>query len=761
MEKILYSLLILFLSACTYDISLNDLSSSEYGCDVNIYINRWKTRTIVSDAETSLVWKFQQNDNAIAFNVDNNYAKTSLFFNTTSGSFRGYRVASSRNEIALLFPEQQNYIVHDGRVLLSMPSQDGTLSSLANTSYQWGFSSLSESENGYVGYTTMTDLMAICRFTFQIEDVVIRDIVDVQLTASKGLFYVERYLNISSGSFEKGNCVSEMSIHNMSGINGTIYFAFFPSSFELKFMITDASGNMYEGFLRQNKYVAGQYNTYTVQCSKVGTQSVKNEKEYVEVCGIQWAKGNLVYDATSFGDNGMMEHYSLADTQWYYPELDNSDVYHISHFNWGVLGHTALSYILCASFNGDLGAKMFTERSCTKQVTSFSFAQYGDIAYWATKGKLRMPSQEEMYKLYSEASYCRGYYITPSGEKINGFLFWTPQGEREVNLKACAFTNFDLDTKLFLPEAGLRESNSSFLNYINNRGYYWHSNKDDNMNQLMLCQSGLIWRPTGTGYGRCIRPVKNSVSIPDDIDSMDYIELFGTKWVKGNLQYGASIGTSTGFRNLWSVASTQWRFPESGLGFGNHSSRQDFDAIYHFNWGVCGKNAISQSLYAKYNGDISGKMFIDQSCTQQTMDFNIASYGDIAYWASNGKYRMPTKEEMYRLFSMASYSRGCYVAADGSQTFGFLFKEPENGTRVVETKFQYYTDYDLEHYLFLPNAGNRQAKSDDILRIGYTGYYWHSSQDQLFEHLKLGTVSLDWMSTNPVYGRTIRPVINE
>lgn len=765
MRKILYynySLLILLLFACTDDISQTDSLLSENVYDVNIYVDKQKNeaRAIVSDDETSLIWRFLQNDNATAFSVDNNYARTSLFFNVTSGSFNGYSVTSIRNEVALLFPEQQTYFIQNGRILLPMPSQDGTLSSLANTSYQWGFSSLSESENGYIGYTTMTDLMAICRFTFLTEDTAIDNIVDVQLTATKGVFYIDRYLNISSGSFEEGHLVSSMSLHNMSGIDGTVYFAFFPSSFELNFVVTDASGNMYEGTVRQNKYVAGQYNTYTVQCSKMESQSGESGDDYIEVCGIQWAKGNLIYDATSFGNNGLVEHYSLADTQWYYPELIYSDNYHISHFNWGVVGENALSHTLYANIKGDIGGKIFSDRFCTEQIYSFSFALYGDIAYWSTKGNLRMPSQEEMYKLYSEASYSRGYYVMPSGERIYGFLFWTPQGKREINLEMRVFTDSDFDTKLFLPNAGLREIKSSCLNYLNNRGYYWHSNHDHDMNQLMLTSEHLIWRATGAAYGRSVRPVKNSSSTREEV-TKDYIELFGIKWTKGNLQYGASLGTAEGFRQLWSIAGAQWKFPESGLGFGNYSSVQNFDAVYHFNWGVCGTNAISQSACAKYSGDIAGKMFFDQFCTQQTTDFDAAAYGDIVYWASNGKYRMPTNEEMYKLFSMASYSRGCYVAADGSQTFGFLFKEPENGNRVVETKFQYYTDYDLEHFLFLPNAGNRQANSSTILRIGYTGYYWNSYSNQLFEQLKLGTVSPDWSSTNPIYGRTIRPVVNE
>lgn len=153
-------------------------------------------------------------------------------------------------------------------------------------------------------------------------------------------------------------------------------------------------------------------------------------------------------------------------------------------------------------------------------------------------------------------------------------------------------------------------------------------------------------------------------------------------------------------------------------------------------------------------------MYSDKECTIEIADFDKAQYGDIAYWASNGKWRLPSEKEMYRLFSEASYSYGCYIDNEGNETFGFLFWESD-GTRQIYSGMHYYTDVDLIDKLFLPCAGNRQLKSDAIFRVGGSGYYWCSSSSNTtdFNQLSLIYTDLTWRSTSGNYGRTIRPVL--
>jgi len=760
-KQLIVGIIVLF-SSCTQEDLLVSVDTSVSQPNMHIYIDDTEshTRCDAKDDIGRLSYTFRQHDHAISFSVKDNYCQSFLTYSEVDNSFNGFHVNSQADEIALLFPSINNPVVTaDGRLLLCVPSQNGSLETLSNNSYQWGFATIAEDNGEYIGHTDLSDLMAICRFSFSCGGIPIGDIAKVEFSSSKGAFYENRYLNISSGSFEEGQLTHQMSIQNAEGLDYVMYVSFFPSSFALHICVTDAQGRTYEGDVPQNRYGAGLVNYIDVECQQT-SEAITSSDDYIEVCGVQWAKGNLYYDTMAFGTSDFAEHYQLSSSQWYYPELCGESNTRSSHFNWGACGSNAASTSIYARYRGDLSGKMYSDVTCTKPTTNIDDALFGDLAYWTSHGSWRLPTKEEMFKLFSEASYSRGYYQTSAGEKIYGYLFWNTVGEREQSIKLKRFSDEDLSGKLFLPNAGLREAKSTAMTYLGSRGYYWHGECDDNMNQLMLGTSGLVWRSTGAAYGRTIRPVKCGESTVEQPE-MEYIELLGVKWAKGNLQYGTYGGTADGFQPNWSLSENQWRFIDAGVGYSNHTTQQDQSCIYHFNWGVCGQNAASQNLYAKCYQDIAGCMFEDQACTHSTTDFSSALYGDIAYWASNGKYRLPTEAEMYRLYSEASYSRGCYVAADGSKTYGFLFREPVNGQRVIETKVQTYTDYELENYLFLPSAGNRQAKSSEILRVGYNGYYWHSVRSAEMYQFRMGGQEVIWAVTSPSYGRTVRPVLND
>ncbi len=549
--------------------------------------------------EQDLNLSFSQNDHAAGFWIGNNCFSTTLTYSECQSCFSGYKVSSTSDEIVLLYPEQESYVLSNCRLLLPMPHQDGTMNTAIDNCYQWGFSKLRETESGYSGTTVMTPLMSVLQITFFNNGNPVEEIIDVSVKAIKGSFYIDRYLNLSSGSWEEGNMIDAFSIHNLHPVSGSFFMDIFPTSAEMSVTVTDASGNRYEGSIEQRKYIAGHLYTLPVTCERLSPSANEPPEEFIDVCGTLWAKGNIIYDATLFGNNGYREHFAMADNQWYFPELEYQDCYHLSHFNWGVCGKNSTSVSLCAKFTGDLGAKLFTNVSCSQTTTSFNHAEYGDMAYWVSNGTLRLPSKEDMYKLYTEASYSRGYCLAPNGEKIYGYLFWTPENGRETNTKPRAFSDSEMSTKLFLPDAGYRQNNSEQRLQINARGYYWHSENDGKMNQLMLTSNGLVWRETGAQYGRSIRPVKNEAFAPVDTPK-PYIEILGMKWAKGNLQFGSLHGTSDGFRYQWSLSENQWSFPDAGLGVGSHSSTQDPVAIYHFNWGVCGENALSQSLCSTY-----------------------------------------------------------------------------------------------------------------------------------------------------------------
>ena len=136
----------------------------------------------------------------------------------------------------------------------------------------------------------------------------------------------------------------------------------------------------------------------------------------------------------------------------------------------------------------------------------------------------------------------------------------------------------------------------------------------------------------------------------DDVNSEynDYVSVCGIKWARGNLQH---LGED------WKIADHQWEYFNYVDGNTGSSISQSSSQMDHFNWGVCGANALntSSSVCAKnVSQDISGKMFTDEACTAETSDFAAALYGDIAYWATQGAWRLPTQAELQKLYNEAS-----------------------------------------------------------------------------------------------------------
>lgn len=768
MKKLLGFIFFGLIVSCTED----DILSSDYGQnDIPLAIKVQEsqtTRSQIIDENQNLLYLFEDGDLVTAYNKNVSATGVTLRYDGMSSSFKGIYVSSLSDEVSVVFPSNAQASVN-GRIGLSLPYQDGTLKTLSSTSYQWGYTRLSKENGSYIGDVCMNPLMAFCRFVFANDGKELNNITSIKMSCVKGSFYKNRFLNLSSGSFEEGELVQEITIHNKDGMNasdGPVYISVFPSAFELLFQLTDKQGNIFEGFVDEHKYIQGEYYTTSINVRKIGESSEAQSSD-IEVCGISWARGNLVYDSNSFGKTQYQEHWFISPNQWEYPaavdgyksESMQEDPDMINHFNWGVIGPNSLSNKLYANYYGDITGKMYVDRGCTRQTEDFESAEYGDLPYWATYGEYRLPTEEEINKLFLEASYSFGTYTTPDGTKVYGFLFWDNDGDRIVITRMQNYTDADLSNALFLPAAGLREYASTLLTRVGACSYYWDGHRDSEMNQMAGIYQTLQYRTSSPGYGRTIRPVRNT-NKPQVEESKPYIVVGGTKWAKGNLQYVKETSVTDGFLYNWSIADNQWSYPDCGLGYGDFSIEQRPDAVYHFNWGVCGGNSLSQKLFANYYGDISGKMFTDRNCSHPTSDFSEAAYGDIAFWASQGQYRMPTQEEMLQLFSECSYSHGSYRAKDGSLTYGFLFKDPD-GARVIESKGQVYTDYDMDHYLFLPAAGNRDYNNGAMKRIGCCGYYWDSQRDETMEQISLLYTNLLWRVTSPQYGRTIRPVFNQ
>lgn len=199
-----------------------------------------------------------------------------------------------------------------------------------------------------------------------------------------------------------------------------------------------------------------------------------------------------------------------------------------------------------------------------------------------------------------------------------------------------------------------------------------------------------------------------------------YVEVAGVKWATGNLQYD---------KGVWKIAANQWDYfnPVSGVRREGSRSKtpQAADQVDHFNMGVVGANAlaIDETCGGTANTSFEGKLFTDAKMQNATTDFEKAAFGDLAFWATKGKYRLPSRKESIALLNDASWQYG-YVETNGMKIYGFLATNPANG--VPERNLRSakpLTEEDIAKGVFFPSAGSRYEKGE-LRNVGYGAYYW-------------------------------------
>lgn len=214
------------------------------------------------------------------------------------------------------------------------------------------------------------------------------------------------------------------------------------------------------------------------------------------------------------------------------------------------------------------------------------------------------------------------------------------------------------------------------------------------------------------------------------------VNVAGIYWALGNLEYEVDGDTDTGFATGWRIAPTQYHHFYIGTTGDIKDTITDYDKVAHFNYGGIGSDGthsfycnayVDYALHLPADGtvtDISGKIFTDAACTTPASSWADAVYGDIAYWASKGEYRMPTTEEFDKLYTEACITLASY--SDGTNTInGTYFYNPgadENPGWVEGTKT--IKDTDLAVGLFLPWIGRRYDNNEyNIYAVGSYGGY--------------------------------------
>ena len=272
-----------------------------------------------------------------------------------------------------------------------------------------------------------------------------------------------------------------------------------------KFYLIDGDGDEIEGTVKTFTNSPTSKTNEFIEMGLVDFQKENLRKDYVKVCGIKWAKGNLVYDKGNLYnvvqagvDDNFQTGWGLHDDQYKFIKYDTgvanyeNNANWFDHFNFGGIGRNAKFWsgsMLPSTAEFSIVGKVwkgyanssatsmdpcidgttlveltdesrFTAPDANHYVKADNKVLCGDVAFWASKGKYRMPTKDEITKIghftSGKAAIQYGHY--KEGDiTIYGVLYTTPIGSRPAaNKTDMEFTAADLECGLFLPKAGRR-----------------------------------------------------------------------------------------------------------------------------------------------------------------------------------------------------------------------------------------------------------------------------------------------------------------
>ena len=241
-----------------------------------------------------------------------------------------------------------------------------------------------------------------------------------------------------------------------------------------------------------------------------------------------------------------------------------------------------------------------------------------------------------------------------------------------------------------------------------------------------------------------------TVQVQEFTPEPPYIPINGVKWGKYNLQY--STGTKiNGWVDGYHLAENPWDYyttetivdplakTKMSLGAYNPNNVK-FD---HFRWG---------DIEYAYNYEFSHKMtYWNTTSDIQGVVNSDKKYGDLAAYASNNKWRLPSATDFNNLMKATAEYIGYFVDDNGNKIYGILFDPNVPNTlkgkvvdkdnnplgssnsavpiRPVENKLRQFTKTDFENALFFPMAGVYGDYNGYLDKVGSQGGYWTSTSN--------------------------------
>lgn len=462
------------------------------------------TRSIVSIKDGN---KWEAGDRFIAYNIShpNGFDMVSATNNGKSSSLEGTVECQQGDQIALFYPFRyndrsvpkgcvkigliENTVVEGGNFVTK--KQNGTETNLKYFDYSWGLiDHIAVKGDAASGSTQLEKQYAILHLNFIYNNKPLKNITKLTIDGIPN----EAIFDLTTGIYNYPN--REGFTILLPTPQEVIDVAVFPdTSFRPTFTVETADGEQYTLTLKSGKNVEkAKYYPVTIDLTTV---------PWIDIDGIKWSKYNLQYTPGDQRD-GWQCGYHLAKNAWdyFYTEVDGTkpigtielpsclDNAKFDHFRWGDIanaykyGHNNMdSYSLKAgSIQGDYDSEL----------------KFGDLAYYASKGKWKLPNKCDFDNLMANTGQYLGYY-NDGVHTIYGILFdptvtdnkkgWvldkngnakrksnTDAGSVDANTFMKKFTKEEIDKGVFFPFAGTyTDYNDGFRFLLNpgNWGMYW------------------------------------------------------------------------------------------------------------------------------------------------------------------------------------------------------------------------------------------------------------------------------------------------
>ena len=448
----------------------------------------------------------------------------------------------------LVYYERQPTIMQT--VELNLTEQDGTAKTIGEKfDYQWA-KAKPAAVNGTdvkVKWVKMKRQIAIWGLRFASKGAgILNNIDSVYITGIKSL----DVFDLGKGQFiadnpndENDNIVLKPANNGKftSADGKYIYAAILPGSFA-RVLITAFVGD---------KCYAREYANVNLEADKVYRTDVINMDQvvanpYVEVQGVKWATGNFIhYVQSSTGK----EYWGIAPTQWWisqhYIQDKTTNLWITSQFVKDGLESTPedLDLFRYGDINDpanvtaghykqgsiDIAKKFYAEYGpFMKEVPYGPNVKYGDIVWYYTKDdnqKYRMPTGDELQKLYNDANVIPAYCYSNHGLRIYGAFFYTNTGgtrKKTFPTRPNALYKYSNVTALvrankglFLPITGRRIASSASIGFRDMTygggayGQYMSSISNTSLTSMDAFFGPTEWNYSGNGkaQAKAIRPV--------------------------------------------------------------------------------------------------------------------------------------------------------------------------------------------------------------------------------------------------------------